>query len=576
MASSRPLLADEEIAETDSDGAARRRPAGSSKLGSSKPSGEEAAPPPPPPRATDPPTAAAAERRRRQHPPSPNKTTTIQKTACHLADTCFLTAGGDARARGAAAAATAAAAAAAATATAPAPAHHHHHHGHGHDHDHGGGGSQTKVTTRLIWATALCFVFMLVELVGGYLASSVAIMSDAAHLLSDVSAFLVSIAAAYAVAQRPAPAGQGGSYSYGFHRTEVLAALVSALMIWAVTGALVWEAVQRVIKPVPVDGKLMFCVSVAAVLFNVCIALVLGGHGHLHSHGGGGCGGHSHSTHDHHHDHHHGPDEECGGGGHGPSHGGTAANGHSGGDAQHRRKQQTKKEHAENLALRGAVLHVIGDLLQSCGVALAGALIWRYGETHPAAYYADPACTFLFSILVLLSTKGILADVFHVLMERAPADVDMAAVEEGMNREIEAAVAEAGGGSSASALVAAVAGGASSSAASLRSSSAAAARSFLHDLHVWSLSTGLTVLTAHVHVPEGVDPRRVVSRLEAFLRGKGLTHTTIQTCAMEEGDEDQEAIEEEEEKEEEAGGSDEHHHHHHDHHDHAHCGGHHH
>ena len=79
---------------------------------------------------------------------------------------------------------------------------------------------------------------------------SVAIMSDAAHMLSDVSAFLVSIFATWAATQP-----SSWHYSFGYHRAEILGALVSVLAIWAVTGALVFEAVQRTINPVRVDGK---------------------------------------------------------------------------------------------------------------------------------------------------------------------------------------------------------------------------------------------------------------------------------------------------------------------------------
>jgi zinc transporter 2 len=75
-------------------------------------------------------------------------------------------------------------------------------------------------------------------------------MSDAAHMLSDVSAFLVSIFAAWAATQP-----SSWHYSFGYHRAEILGALVSVLTIWAVTGALVFEAVQRTINPVRVDGK---------------------------------------------------------------------------------------------------------------------------------------------------------------------------------------------------------------------------------------------------------------------------------------------------------------------------------
>jgi solute carrier family 30 (zinc transporter), member 2 len=75
-------------------------------------------------------------------------------------------------------------------------------------------------------------------------------MSDAAHMLSDVSSFLVALFAAWAATQ---PSTE--HYSFGYHRAEIMGALVSVLIIWLVTGALVFEAVQRVINPVAVNGK---------------------------------------------------------------------------------------------------------------------------------------------------------------------------------------------------------------------------------------------------------------------------------------------------------------------------------
>lgn len=82
---------------------------------------------------------------------------------------------------------------------------------------------------------------------------------------------------------------------------------------------------------------------------------------------------------------------------------------------------------AGSINLRGAVLHVIGDILQSIGVAIAGALIW-YNQDDPRWYIADPICTFIFSIVVLLTTKSILRDIIHVLMERTPTNIDIPAM----------------------------------------------------------------------------------------------------------------------------------------------------
>jgi zinc transporter 2 len=82
---------------------------------------------------------------------------------------------------------------------------------------------------------------------------------------------------------------------------------------------------------------------------------------------------------------------------------------------------------AGSINLRSAVLHVIGDILQSIGVAIAGALIW-YNQDDPRWYIADPICTFIFSIVVLLTTKSILRDIVHVLMERTPTNIDIPAM----------------------------------------------------------------------------------------------------------------------------------------------------
>ena len=127
----------------------------------------------------------------------------------------------------------------------------------------------------------------------------------------------------------------------------MLAALASVLCSWAVTGVLVAEAVQRIIEPVAVNGKLMFFLALAGIAVNVLNLLILGGH---HHHGVGG--------HDHDHSHDHGSHSD------GHSHG---AEGHS---HDHERHDES------NINLRGAVIHVLGDFVQSIGVAAAGALIW--------------------------------------------------------------------------------------------------------------------------------------------------------------------------------------------------------
>ena len=153
---------------------------------------------------------------------------------------------------------------------------------------------KTKEAKRkLLIGAGLCFAFMLAEIIGGYLAGSLAVMTDAAHMLSDVAGFLVSVMALF-LSSRTADA----QYTFGYHRAEVLGALASIMVVWVMTGILLFEAVQRLITPEIVDGPLMFAVSVVGVVMNVVLMQVLG-HGDAH-------GGHDHG-HSHGHGHAHGP-----------------------------------------------------------------------------------------------------------------------------------------------------------------------------------------------------------------------------------------------------------------------------
>jgi len=134
------------------------------------------------------------------------------------------------------------------------------------------------------------------EVVGGILAHSLALLTDAAHLLSDLSGYCIGLFALWAVSLE---ANQ--KHSFGYHRVEILGALLSILVIWAVTGMLVVEAVDRMMHPVEVDGFMMFCVATFGLVINLVLLSVLGAHGH--SHGGGGGHGHSHGDPGHGHSH---------------------------------------------------------------------------------------------------------------------------------------------------------------------------------------------------------------------------------------------------------------------------------
>ncbi|KAK8783488.1 hypothetical protein V5799_010145 [Amblyomma americanum] len=136
---------------------------------------------------------------------------------------------------------------------------------------------------RLICASVLCLTFMLIELIGGILANSLAIATDAAHLLTDFASFMISLFSLW-MGARPATK----RLSFGWYRAEVIGALTSVIMIWAVTGVLVYMAIQRVIsKEYNIDATIMLISASVGVVVNIIMGLALqihptGAMGHSH------------------------------------------------------------------------------------------------------------------------------------------------------------------------------------------------------------------------------------------------------------------------------------------------------
>lgn len=131
-----------------------------------------------------------------------------------------------------------------------------------------------KKETRLTLAICLSLVFMIFEILGGLWANSLAILSDAAHLLTDVAGFAIALLATMMAA---APASK--HYSYGLARAEVMGALVSILSLWILTFWLILEAYDRTKKwlngeKLDIDGKLMFVIACIGVVVNICLSCV--------------------------------------------------------------------------------------------------------------------------------------------------------------------------------------------------------------------------------------------------------------------------------------------------------------
>ncbi|KAL3701737.1 hypothetical protein R1sor_019759 [Riccia sorocarpa] len=367
---------------------------------------------------------------------------------------------------------------------------------------------RSEATKKLTRAVIFCAIFMVVEIVGGIKAGSLAILTDAVHLSSDVASFAISLFAVWA----------GGweanhRHTFGFYRAEVLGALISILIIWLVTGSIVYEAISRLFThQEPIDGRLMFIVASLGLLVNLVMMALLG-----HDHGG-----HDHAGHDHGPGDGHSHGAECG------DHGGDqhvheddeeAAPAKDFDPRQHQQecrqrnlvvresneiivcicddverpnidKVETKCEgepKKENVNVKSAYLHVLGDLVQSVGVMIGGAVIWW----KPHLIIVDLICTLLFSVLVLWTTIKMVRDILAVLMESTPREIDAKALQKGIEA-IEGVEA-------------------------------------VHELHIWAITLGKVILACHVTVKHDAVGDSVLQNVVHYCDSKyKISHVTIQ------------------------------------------------
>ena len=180
---------------------------------------------------------------------------------------------------------------------------------------------------KLVWVIIICFFFMVCEIIGGVMSNSLAILTDAAHMLSDVAGFMISLFSIW-IGQKSANCRQ----TYGWHRAEVVGAVASIVIIWVMVVWLFIEATDRIIHPdYEINAEVMLItafISLACNIFNLiildhfpmpCIKKSHGDHAHSHGfmdavtsiykpHGGHDCAHHHHHDHDHDHGHSHGHD----------------------------------------------------------------------------------------------------------------------------------------------------------------------------------------------------------------------------------------------------------------------------
>ncbi|XP_054879694.1 proton-coupled zinc antiporter SLC30A8-like isoform X2 [Poeciliopsis prolifica] len=310
---------------------------------------------------------------------------------------------------------------------------------------------------------------MIGEIAGGYVAGSLAVMTDAAHLLTDLASFIISLFSLWLSSK---PATQ--RLSFGWHRAEILGALLSVFTIWVVTGVLVYLAVERIINDdYKIEGRVMLITSGCAVVANIIMALTLHQSGHGHSHGGLASHGHSHT----------------------PKRGkektqtpnNIFSNECIDMEENGARNALGKRAQQANASVRAAFVHVMGDLLQSVSVLVSAIIIFF----KPEYKIADPICTFLFSILVLCTTFTIMRDILLVLMEGTPSGVRYSEVRDHLL--------------------------------------AVNGVKAVHNLHIWALTMNQAVLSAHIAIDDSVEAQTVLSEMtQACFSSYNFHSITIQ------------------------------------------------
>ncbi len=290
-------------------------------------------------------------------------------------------------------------------------------HVHGDRGTHNHGRSHLETRTALLIAISVTGTVMIVEAVGGFMANSLALISDAGHMFTDVLALGLSLVALQFSLRPPSP-----TKTYGFYRMEILAAFVNGTSLIVITGLIVYEAYHRLRQVEQVATSTMLVVATIGLVANGIAALAM------------------------------------------------------------------MKRSGESLNVRGAYLHIVGDALSSLGVILAGGIIHLTGW-----HVVDPLISLVICGVILRGAFVLVKDSVNILLEAVPKDLDLG--------EIQQALLGVPG---------------------VRE---------LHDVHLWTISSGIHAMSAHVLVDDLLTSRtgEILHQVTQVLRERyRIEHTTIQ------------------------------------------------
>lgn len=270
-----------------------------------------------------------------------------------------------------------------------------------------------------LWITLWVTVFFtLVEIIGGLVSNSLALLSDSAHMVSDVIALALSMVAIYLASRPPTP-----RFTFGFLRFEIIAAFLNGLALAAISIGILIEGIRRLLSPPAVNYPVMLIISTIGLLVNIVLTIVL--------------------------------------------------------------SRSIKEE--ENLNIKSALWHFIGDLLSSIGVILSALLILATGW-----HWFDALISMMIGGIIFIGGSRILRESWLVLMESVPSSYDLDRIKQDI---LDISGVED-----------------------------------VHEMHLWSISTNHYSLTAHVFVNKGMQPLCVILAINEMLKEKySIVHATIQT-----------------------------------------------
>ncbi|MGW8762802.1 cation diffusion facilitator family transporter [Streptomyces sp. NPDC055815] len=294
--------------------------------------------------------------------------------------------------------------------------------GHDHGHSHGGppptGTAAAGYRNRLRIALGITLSVMVIEIIGGLAADSLALIADAAHMATDAVGLAMALLAIH-FANRP----PSGNRTFGYARAEILAALANCLLLLVVGGYVLYEAIQRFIEPAETKGGLAIAFAVIGLVANVIsLSLLMRGQ-------------------------------------------------------------------KESLNVRGAYLEVLADALGSVTVIVAAGIILATGWQ-----YADPIASIVIGLMIVPRTLKLLRETLDVLLEAAPKGVDMA--------EVRAHILALPGVED------------------------------VHDLHAWTITSGMPVLSAHVVVDQDALDSVGHEKMLHALQGCLGSHFDVEHCTF--------------------------------------------